>query len=58
MKSKFFILVCIGTLASVQAEIVMWYDRAADDYGLKSPLKAWEVESQKRTSKANPDQAW
>jgi alpha-L-fucosidase 2 len=58
MKSKFFILVCIGTLASVQAEIVMWYDRAADDYGLKSPLKAWEVESQKRTSKANPDKAW
>ncbi len=42
----------------VLAETTLWYNRAADDYGLKSPLKSWEKESPKRTSKANPDKAW
>lgn len=51
-------LACLGMLLSSQAETVMWFNRAADDYGVKSPLKAWEVESPKRTSKANPDKAW
>ena len=40
------------------SETTLWYTRAADDYGKKSPLRVWEVESPKRTSKANPDQAW
>ncbi|MBI9019196.1 MAG: glycoside hydrolase family 95 protein [Phycisphaerae bacterium] len=39
-------------------EYVMWYDKPADDYGLNSPLKCWEVENPNRTHKTNPDQAW
>ena len=57
-------LITVATVAAflpshpAHAETVMWFGRAADDYGQKSPLKAWEVESQKRTNKANPDKAW
>ena len=58
MKSELFTATCLGMLLSASAETVMWYNRAADDYGLTSPLKCWEVEDQKRTSKSNPDQAW
>lgn len=39
-------------------ETTLWYNRAADDYGLKSPLKCWEVENPSRTHKSNPDKAW
>jgi alpha-L-fucosidase 2 len=46
------------TLLSASAETTLWFNRAADDYGPKSPLKAWEVENPNRTHKPNPDQAW
>ena len=41
--------------ASSDDSLVMWYDKPADGYGLKSPLKCWEVESPDRTNKRNPD---
>ncbi|AQT67430.1 hypothetical protein STSP2_00577 [Anaerohalosphaera lusitana] len=44
--------------AAMQEEFIMWYDKPADDYGFKSPLRCWEVENPNRTHKPNPDQAW
>ena len=41
-----------------KSSTVLWYDRPADAYGLKSPLKSWETENADRTNKPNPDQAW
>jgi alpha-L-fucosidase 2 len=61
MKIKTNVLILIsslGLLLAAQSETVMWFGRAADDYGIASPRKPWEAESQKRTSKANPDKAW
>ncbi len=54
------ILVATKTKTSFKpkAETVLWYNRAADDYGLKSPLKSWEIENPNRTHKPNPDPAW
>ena len=45
-------------LFTTAAETTLWYDHAADDYGLKSPLKCWEDENPNRTHKSNPDKAW
>lgn len=36
----------------------LFFDKAADDYGVKSPLRAWEKESQAYQDKGNPDAAW
>lgn len=46
--------------ATQQAEqdLVLWYERAADDYGIASPRESWKIENQARTHKANPDPAW
>ncbi len=44
--------------ASSTDNMTMWYSQPAESYGLKSPLESWKVESQKRTHKPNPDQAW
>jgi len=38
--------------------MIMWFSKPAEAYGLKSPLESWKVESQKRSHKPNPDQAW
>ncbi|MFD2157662.1 glycoside hydrolase N-terminal domain-containing protein [Rubritalea tangerina] len=48
---------CLAGVAGAESQ-VMWYAKPADGYGLKSPLKAWTVENQSPTAKANPDQAW
>ncbi|MBK1826930.1 glycoside hydrolase family 95 protein [Haloferula rosea] len=40
------------------SELLMWFDRPAEAYGVKSPLQSWTVENPKRTHKPNPDQAW
>ena len=46
---------CVGKPA---ADLTMWFDKPAEAYRKKSPLQSWTVESQKRTDKSNPDQAW
>lgn len=43
---------------NTSSESIMWFDRPAEAFGKKSPLQSWKVESQKRTHKSNPDQAW
>lgn len=43
---------------SSSSNLLMWFSKPAEAYGLKSPLESWKVESQKRTHKPNPDQAW
>jgi len=64
MPAKTVLIPCLAAVAAgvfcltAEAETIMWFDRAADDYGVASPLKAWEVENPKRTHKPNPDKAW
>ncbi len=43
----------IATVNPLKENTVMWYTRAADDYGLKSPLRSWTAKG-----RGNPDQAW
>lgn len=44
--------------AQAEEKNILYFDKAADDYGVKSPLKCWEVENPNYTSKDNPDAAW
>jgi len=44
--------------ADTGRDYVMWYNKPADAFGLKSPLQSWKVENPDRTHKPNPDQAW
>ena len=47
-------LCCIANAA----ENILWFDKPADAFGVKSPLQSWKVENPDRTHKPNPDQAW
>ena len=63
--TKYFLWLLIFMTLQFQMRVIadgenltLWYDKPADAFGVKSPLKCWEVESQNRTHKPNPDQAW
>lgn len=57
MKLTTIILAATATFAAAQQN-TLWFDRPADAYGEKSPLKAWETENKNPTAKPNPDRAW
>ncbi len=40
------------------AGLPMRFDKPAEAYGAKSPLRSWEQENPNRSHKPNPDQAW
>ena len=39
-------------------ELIMFFNKPAENYGLASPLQSWKLESSNVHSKKNPDQAW
>ncbi len=45
-------------IADSSSDLIMWFSKPAESYGVKSPLQSWKVESPKRSNKKNPDQAW
>ncbi|MCK5000091.1 MAG: glycoside hydrolase family 95 protein [Anaerohalosphaera sp.] len=56
MISLYFLVFVCGITNG--AENVLWFDKPADAFGVKSPLESWKVENPNRTHKPNPDQAW
>lgn len=54
------LVLMLGVWQGPQApqSLELWYDKPADSYGVASPFQSWELESNDRTNKGNPDPSW